>query len=125
MKKIITILSIFISLLVSPTLTYAVDINTCPQSGSGTSNSALCSSNNQSSSNPIISALKIVLDVISYIAGIIAVISLIIAGFKMILGGGNADQYNSAKNMILFVIIGIAVVILSQTIVIFVLNKLS
>ena len=101
---------------------YAITISTCP-TGAGV-DSTVCTDATASGGNPIIKALKVVLDVLSYIAGIIAVIGLMVAGFRMVVGGGNSQQYNSSRNTILFVIVGIAVVVLSQTIVIFVLDKL-
>jgi type IV secretory pathway VirB2 component (pilin) len=126
MKKIIlSILLLSFMAIGSSRCLAAVDIKTCPTgTSSDVSSSTLCSDNTAANKNPIISGLKVVLDVMSYIAGIIAVISLIIAGFKLVLGGGNSDQYNSARGMIIFVIVGVAVVVLSQTIVVFILDKL-
>ena len=123
MKKILIILTAFLSLLIiAPSPSKAISISTCP---GAVNNSTVCTDQTASGKNPIIKALKVVLNVLSFIAGIIAVIGLTTAGFRMIIGGGNSEQYNSSRNTVLFVIIGIAVVVLSQTIVIFVLDKLK
>jgi len=123
MKKILIILTAFLSLMIiTPSPSKAISISTCP---SMVNSSTVCTDQTASGKNPIIKALKVVLNVLSFIAGIIAVIGLTTAGFRMIVGGGNSEQYNSSRNTVLFVIIGIAVVVLSQTIVIFVLDKLK
>ena len=125
MKKILIILTAFLSLLIiTPSPSKAISISTCP-SAVNSSTATVCTDQTASGKNPIIKALKVVLNVLSFIAGIIAVIGLTTAGFRMIVGGGNSEQYNSSRNTVLFVIIGIAVVVLSQTIVIFVLDKLK
>jgi hypothetical protein len=128
MKKILIILTAFLSLLIiTPSPSKAISISTCPSAvnRSAVNRSTVCTDQTASGKNPIIKALKVVLNVLSFIAGIIAVIGLTTAGFRMIVGGGNSEQYNSSRNTVLFVIIGIAVVVLSQTIVIFVLDKLK
>jgi type IV secretory pathway VirB2 component (pilin) len=122
MKKIF-IITVFFSLMIASIVpSYAIPISTCPTGVDSTA--TVCTDATASGGNPIIKALKVVLNVLSYIAGIIAVIGLMVAGFRMVVGGGNSQQYNSSRNTILFVIVGIAVVVLSQTIVIFVLDKL-
>ena len=121
MKKIFIIITVFFSLMIASIVpSYAITISTCPTGVDST----VCTDATASGGNPLIKALKVVLNVLSYIAGIIAVIGLMVAGFRMVVGGGNSQQYNSSRNTILFVIVGIAVVVLSQTIVIFVLDKL-
>lgn len=121
MKKTITYLMMLITFIAFTPQTYALSISTCPAQSSSTA----CTDKTASGNNPIISALKVVLNVLSFVAGIIAVITLIIAGLRMVVGGGNMDQYNSARNNILYSVIGIVVVVMSQTIVIFVLDKLK
>ena len=59
------------------------------------------------------------------VAGLIAVLFLIIGGFRYITSGGNDASVTSAKNTILYAIIGLVVVALSQLIVRFTLNKLT
>lgn len=66
-----------------------------------------------------------IVNIISIIVGIIAVIMIIIGGFKYITSGGDAGKVTSAKNTILYAVIGIVIVALAQFIVKFVLGQSS
>lgn len=55
-----------------------------------------------------------------FVVGAIAVIMLIFGGFKYITSGGDASNVTSAKNTILYAVIGLVVVVLAGTIVNFV-----
>jgi hypothetical protein len=46
------------------------------------------------------------------------------AGFKFITGGGGSEGVAEARNSVIYVMVGLAVLILSQSIVEFVLNRL-
>jgi hypothetical protein len=61
----------------------------------------------------------------SLVVGVVAVIMIIIAGFKYITSGGDSGNVTSAKNTILYAIIGLVVVALSQFIVKFVLGRIT
>lgn len=72
--------------------------------------------------------IKRVLGLMSWLVGMLAVIFIIVGGFKFTTSGGNSDSVKSAKNMIIYACVGIAVVILSQVIINFVIglaNKAS
>lgn len=56
-------------------------------------------------------------------AAVIAVIMVIIGGFKYVLSTGDPAKINSAKNTILFAIIGLAVALMAQVIIVFVVNR--
>jgi len=71
------------------------------------------------------SVVQTVINILSVIVGIIAVIMIIIAGLKYITSTGETNNVNSAKNTILYAVIGLVVVVLAQVIVRFVLNKVS
>lgn len=75
-------------------------------------------------SNPIINNLKIVLDILSFIAGAAAVIILIVNGLRLILSNGDAQGVSSARSGLIYVVVGIVVVVLAQTIVIFLLDNI-
>ena len=64
-----------------------------------------------------------IIDIISVVVGIMAVIMIIVAGAKFITSCGDANKVSSAKNSLLYAIIGIAIVALAQVIVRFVLQK--
>lgn len=64
-------------------------------------------------------------NIISLVVGIVAVIMIIVGGFKYITSSGDSGKVGSAKNTILYAIIGLVVVALAQVIVKFVLNRLA
>jgi hypothetical protein len=64
-----------------------------------------------------------IVNVISIAAGVVAVIMIILGGFRYITSGGNAQAVQSAKNTILYAIIGLVVIAFAQVIVRFVLHN--
>jgi hypothetical protein len=66
-----------------------------------------------------------IVNLLSAIVGIVAVIMIIVGGFRYITSGGNDTSVTSAKNTILYAIIGLVVVALAQLIVRFTLSKLT
>lgn len=67
--------------------------------------------------------LALIINVLSIVVGIIAVIMVIWGGFKFITSGGDSSKVTSARNTIIYAIIGLIIVALAQTIVKFVLAK--
>jgi uncharacterized membrane protein len=63
------------------------------------------------------------INLLSVIAGVVAVVMIIMAGFRYITSNGDSAKVGSAKNTLLYAIIGLVIVALSQMIVKFVLNK--
>ncbi len=64
-----------------------------------------------------------IIQIFSWVVGAISVIMLIFGGFKYITSGGDAGKITSAKNTILYAVVGLVIVALSQVIVNFVLSK--
>lgn len=69
------------------------------------------------------SLIATVINIFSLIVGIVAVIMIIIGGLKYITSSGDSNNITSAKNTILYAIIGLIVVALAQFVVKFVLAK--
>jgi cytochrome bd-type quinol oxidase subunit 2 len=67
--------------------------------------------------------VKTIINVLSIIVGLVAVIMIIIGGFRYITSAGNPEQAKTARNTILYAIIGLVIVALAQIIVRFVLTK--
>ncbi len=63
-------------------------------------------------------------NVLLFIIGAIAVIMLIIGGIRYTISGGDSSQVTSAKNTILYAIVGIIVAILAYAVVNFVVGSL-
>jgi len=75
------------------------------------------------SSNSLTRILNRIIDILSIIVGIISVIMIIVAGFRFITSGGDSGQISSAKNTLIYAIVGLIIVALAQIIVKFVLSK--
>lgn len=77
--------------------------------------------------NPLVGpngVLTRVIQIIVMITAIAAVIVIIVGGLKYILSSGDPNSVNSAKNTILYAIIGLVVAVIAQAIVSFVLRRL-
>lgn len=72
----------------------------------------------------ISSVILQVVNVLLYIVGAIAVIMIIVGGFKYVTSGGDSAGVTSAKNTILYAVIGLVVALLAFALVNFVLNDL-
>ncbi len=84
-----------------------------------TGGSSSCTGSNTS----ISSIASTIVNVFTYIVGIISVLMLIIAGFRYVTSGGESSKVSSAKNTLIYAIVGIVIVIAAQVIVSFVANK--
>jgi hypothetical protein len=64
-----------------------------------------------------------IINILTVVVGIASVIMIIVGGFKYVTSGGNQEKVTSAKNTILYALIGLVIVALSQLIAHFVLGK--
>lgn len=69
--------------------------------------------------------LRRIINIVSVIIGVIAVLMIIWGGFKYITSGGAQDRVKSAKDTLLYAIIGLIIVALAQIVVRFVLSQTS
>ncbi len=69
--------------------------------------------------------IKTTLNVLTFIVGLAAVIMIIIGGLKYITSGGDSGKVSSAKDTILYAIVGLVVVAFAQIVVRFVLSKIA
>jgi len=69
------------------------------------------------------SVLIKVTNVIAWFGGAIAVVMIIYASFTYVTSGGEQSKIKRAKDIILYAVVGLVVIVISRTIVIFVLNK--
>jgi len=84
--------------------------------------SASCDSGGQSITDKLNSLLRKIINIFSALIGVVAVIMIIFGGFRYITSGGNDTSVTSAKNTILYAIIGLVIVALAQLMVRFVLK---
>lgn len=64
-------------------------------------------------------------NVLLFAIGVLSVVMLIIGGLRYVISGGNKDAVNSAKNTILYAIVGLIVSLLSYAVVDFVIRVFS
>jgi hypothetical protein len=87
--------------------------------------SSSCDQNGESITDKVNRFLKRLINIFSAIIGIVAVIMIIFGGFRYITSGGNDNSVTSAKNTILYAVIGLIIVALAQLLVRFVLKLVS
>lgn len=68
---------------------------------------------------------KIITNVLLFVIGAVSVIMLIIGGVRYVVSGGDSAAVTSAKNTILYAVIGIIVAILAYALVNFVISSFS
>lgn len=68
--------------------------------------------------------LSKVAQILLMVVGVVSVAFLILGGIKYILANGDSSQLSSAKNTIIYALIGLVVAVLAESIIAFVLNKL-
>jgi hypothetical protein len=71
----------------------------------------------------ISNVISTVVNILSTLVGTVAVIMIIVGGFKYISSGGDSTKVASAKNTIIYAIVGVIIAALAQVIVRFVLNE--
>lgn len=113
--------------VLAPVTAHAVDIrdNLCQgvELSTDEATDASCDSVDDTGTSSANTLLTNVINIFSLVVGIVAVIMIIVGGFKYITSGGKNDSVGSAKNTILYAVIGLVVVALAQIIVRFVLSK--
>lgn len=79
-----------------------------------------CAANAESNISGVV---KGAINIFSVLVGIVSVIMIMIGGFKYVTSQGDSNNVSSAKNTILYAVIGLVVVALAQLIVQFTLRK--
>lgn len=89
------------------------------------SGSGVCNDAQNSTGNPIIKIIKIAIEIISFLIGIAAVIGIVVSGFRIIVSGGDSQAVASARSALIYSLAALAIAVLAQAIVAFVLDKLK
>lgn len=82
-----------------------------------------CNSGGKSAQEVASPIVKSLINTFSIVVGAVAVVMMIVGGFRLITSGGDADGTKKARNTILYAALGLAVVVLAQSIVYFVFRK--
>ena len=123
---LLTLLAFSAPMLV-PATSYACNniqssINTGINNATGSSSS--CGSGTTIQTG-ISSIAATIVNILSVVVGVVAIIMIIYGGFRYISSGGESNNVSSAKNTIIYAIVGLVIVALAQLIVHWVLNTSS
>jgi hypothetical protein len=81
--------------------------------------------NQGNASDKVNGTIRTFINLLTAAVGVAAVIMIIVGGFRYITSGGASEKVTSAKNTILYAVIGLVVVALAQVIVRFVLFRVT
>lgn len=95
-------------------------VNTVLENSGGVSSTTDCTGD---SDNQLATLINKIINLFSIIVGAVSVLMIIYGGFKYITSGGSDDGTAAAKNTILYALVGLVIVLISQTIVKFVFSK--
>lgn len=110
-------------MVAAPAPASALFENSVSEACKGASLSDLGTCNETRAENKVNRAISKGINIFSMIIGIIAVVMIMIAGFKYITSTGDANSVNSAKNTLLYAVIGLVIVAMAQVIVRFVITQ--
>ncbi len=91
-------------------------------SGPGT---GACSVKTGSQNTSFVDTIKLVINIMLFIIGLIAVVMLVIGGIRYATSGGSQEAVKSAKDTILYAIIGIVVAVMAYAVVGFVTQNIT
>ena len=113
----------------APVAVYAEDVNIqdslCQGVNLEASGTCDATAEGETAATNVSALLKRVINIFSIFVGVIAVIMIIVGGLKYITSGGDSGNVSSAKNTILYALVGLVIVALAQFIVRFVLGQAS
>lgn len=131
MRQILSsILVLSFCLLAVPMSVQAKDIlgpsAECSNGTAGTGSSAVCTddSNTSAANDPIVSKLRNIARIIAFIAGAAAIILILVGSLQYVTSNGDSNKIKSARDTVIYALIGLVVIVLAATIIEFVLNKL-
>jgi cytochrome bd-type quinol oxidase subunit 2 len=133
LRRIILTVTAF-SLLVTPALVPAmvaaqgttntnIQGNICGGTNASASDNSNC--NTGAANTQVSSIMTNVINFFSLLVGIVSVIMIIIGGFQYVTSNGDSGKISTAKNTIIFALVGLIIVAMSQFIVHFVLGKIA
>ena len=124
MRRLVIVFALLATLL-SPALAYAqpVDIINDDACKGEAANSSVCKNNTDDPITGSTSKLLVIANVLAWFGGAIAVIMMIYAGFVYVTSSGDDGKIKSAKNIILYSVVGLVVIVVSRIIVAFVIDR--
>ena len=101
---------------------------TCPSSSSASTPqqqvlSSVGEAGGNCSETQVTTTISSAVTVLSYVAGVAAIIMIILSGFRYITSAGDSGKVSSAKNTLIYALIGLVIAVLAQFLVRFVLTQ--
>ena len=129
MRTVFALPLLMISLLLVQPVASAQDNVLNPLCDRAGGSSSVCRENNatrneSSNNNRLLGVAGTVLEIFSYVLGVTAVIVLIIGSVKFVTSAGDSAKVSSARNTVIYALVGVVVALLAQAIVLFVLDRL-
>lgn len=132
MKRLLVSLSLITTLLV-PSLVFVPALADSPTGTTTTPQGEVCQGIGLTTTNgscgdngaQFASVITAIINLMLVIIGVIAVIVIIISGLSFITSGGDSNKVATAKNSIIYALIGLVVVVFAEVIVHFVINTVS
>ena len=126
MRKLLVALALVIGVAgtIIPQRAYAVPLvgNGCANAGADASTGSICNNPNSKSGTDV---ARNIINTLLYALGIVAVIMIIVGGLRYVLSAGDKSALVSAKNTIMYAVIGLAIALLSFAIVNYVISQIK
>lgn len=125
-RYLLTVLMAALALLAPAALPVAVSAQQIQNgncAGAELNVGALNGCNLTDSSDNVNNIIRTVINIASLVVGVAAIIMIIIGGLKYVTSGGDSSSISSAKNTILYAIVGLVVAAMAQVLVRYVLRK--
>jgi len=129
-KRIIFSLLLVISFFAASSLSAQAGSNivgTVCNGNNNTGSSAVCTDthNANTSTNPVIDRFQKITLIVAYVAGAAAVIMILAGSLKYITAAGDSNKVSSAKNTIIYALVGLIIIVLAASIINFVVSKIK
>ena len=119
MKRVVIVSILALSLVGIALLPETASAAILDQACTGVNND-VCSKKGDTDANPLIVS---VVNLLLYIVGIVAVIMIIVGGMKYLTSSGDSGKVTSAKNTVVYAVVGLVVAIFSWVVVNFVVKQ--
>jgi hypothetical protein len=121
MRRLLLQLSVLAALFM-PVMVPAAAAAACPDANSASTSKqqvlvGVGETDSDCNGDAVPDLLHSIVNIISLLVGAIAIIMIIVSGFKYITSGGDSAKVSSAKNTLIYAMIGLAVAVLAQLIV--------
>lgn len=73
-----------------------------------------CASGKAADNNPVYGLIGDIVNILSWVVGIAAVITIIVAGLQYVTSGGDSAKVTSAKNTLIYALVGIVIAVAAQ-----------